>query len=114
MIPHIVPELNTHSKDRRVLKGQPIAHVDLVGLLRQLYAQVDDDALRGDLGGRLVPDTDNLRQTITIDLDARSIPDDQARGQVCFGCLRRSAGRHEALLGPTTRRARRVLGVWGV
>ena len=94
--------------------GQLGSHGDLVSLLRQLYAQGADDALRGELGDALVLDADKLRQTITIDLDARSIPDDQARGQVCFGCLRRSAGRHEALLGPTTRRARRVLGVWGV
>ena len=68
---------------------KPIAHVDLVSLLRQLYAQVEDEALRGELGDALVLDADKLRQTITIDLDAASIPDDQASGRVCFGCLQR-------------------------
>ena len=33
---------------------QPIAHVDLVGLRRQLYAQIDDKALRRQLGDLLV------------------------------------------------------------
>ena len=70
--------------------GQPIAPVDLVSLLRQLYAQVDDDALRCDLGDLLVLDADNLKQAVTIDLDAATTPDVQAPGQVCFGCLQRS------------------------
>ena len=66
MIPQIVAEFNTQSKDHGVLGGHRIAHVDLVSLLRQLYAQVDDDALRGDLGDLLVLDADRLRQAASI------------------------------------------------
>ena len=64
--------------------------MDLVSLLRQLYAQVEENASRGDLGDLLVLDDDKVGQTITTDLDAASIPDDHAPGQVCFGCLQRS------------------------
>ena len=72
--------------------GQPTAHIDLVSLLRQLYAQVEDDALRGDLGDLLVLDADRLKQTITIDVAAASTADHHAPGQVCFGCLQRNVG----------------------
>ena len=75
-------EINAHSQGRGVLRGTRIAHVDLVGLLRQLNAQIEDDALCGDLGDLLVLDADGLWQTIAIDLDAASMPDDQAPGQV--------------------------------
>ena len=70
--------------------GQPIAHVDLVSLLPQLYAQVEDEALRGDLGDWLVLDANTPKQTIAIDLDAESVPDDQTAGHMCFGCLQRN------------------------
>ena len=62
----------------------------LVSLLRQLYAQVEDEALRGDLAGLLIMEADNLKQTITIDLDAAAMPAHQAPGQVCYHCLQRS------------------------
>ena len=52
--------------------------------------QVQDEALRAELGDALVLDADKLRQPMTIDLDAASIADTQAPGQVCFGCLQRT------------------------
>ena len=33
---------------------------------------------------------DRLRQTIAKDLDVAAIPDDQAPGYLCFGCLQKS------------------------
>jgi len=70
--------------------------IGLVSLLRQVYRQVEDDVLRQRLGEFLILDADSLAQTITIDLDAASIPDIQAPGHVCFDCLRRTvdARRH--------------------
>ena len=38
----------------------------------------------------LIIEADNLKQTITVDLDAASVPDDETPGQVSFGCQRRS------------------------
>ena len=80
----LTPRLRATPRQRR------IAPVDPVSLLRQLYAQVEDDALCGDLGDLLILDAGRLKQTITIDLDAASVPDNQAPGHVCFGCLGRS------------------------
>ena len=63
----------------------------LATLLRQLYARVGDDALRGDLGGLLVLGAGRLHRTITIDLEAVALPDAEALGRVCAGCLKRTA-----------------------
>ena len=71
-------------------KPLPTAHVDLVSLLRQLSAQVEDGALRGDLEDLLLLDADRLRQIVTIDLAAASVPDSEVPGHLCFGCLQRS------------------------
>ena len=90
------PRPLTHLRDllttrqRAIPRRHRIAHVDLISLLRQLCAQVEDEALCGDLGDLLVLDAERLRQTFIIDLDAARVCGSEAPGQVCFGCLQRA------------------------
>ena len=127
MISQFVAEINTNSKARAVLRGQPIARVDLASLLRQIYARVDDDALRVDLGDLLVLDADKLRQTIAIDLEAATIPDDKPPATSASGACREvsmarcTTGTHDTVVpgstgcvGSVRRRAKRAgsLSYW--
>ena len=64
-----------------------VVQIDLVSLLRRVYRQAQDDALGQRLGEFPILAADSLTQTITIDLDAANIPDNQAPGHVCADCL---------------------------
>jgi len=90
MIPQFLSDFNTQSQDSIALGRKPSTPSGVVTLLRQLHAQADDEALRGDLVGLLTMEAENLKQKLAIDLDAAAVPDDRADGQVCYHCLQRS------------------------
>ena len=88
-----------------------IVQTDLVSLLRRVYRQAQDDALGQRLGEFLILDADSLTQTITIDLDAANIPDNQAPGHVCSDCLCQTVDAREHWRGSGQRWAWAVLPV---